>query len=97
MPVKKTGYNGRRVMYFREDSKRDKQISDAEEEKRYHEALFEVCEKCLVENSLEEHRVPRRIGVCRICGDDGFITGCANGVQTVAGSKNRYTLTAGKV
>lgn len=75
MPIRKGNHSKRRHMYFRESSKRDPAISQEEEAKRYDMAICQYCGDCMYRYTLEKGRVPRRIGICGICGNDGFITG----------------------
>lgn len=62
-------------MYFRESSKRDPAISQEEEKKRYDLAISEYCQKCMDKYGLSKGKVPRRLGICTLCGNDGFING----------------------
>ncbi len=62
-------------MYFRESSKRDPAISQQEEQKRYDMVLCQYCADCMKKYNLYEGCIPRRLGICGICGEDGFING----------------------
>lgn len=75
MLIKQGCKSKRRRMYFRESSKRDTDISPEEEKKRYDMAYFEYCSECMEKHSLQKGKCVRTLGVCRICGNDGFIHG----------------------
>lgn len=76
MTIRKTG-SKRRKMYFRGTSKRDSQVSPEVEERNYRNAFTMYCSECMEKYGLEEGKLAiRRIGVCAICGNDGFISGC---------------------
>jgi len=62
-------------MYFRGDSKRDIRISQEEEAKNYDTAICQYCSQCMDKYNLSKGKVPRRLGRCGICGNDGYITG----------------------
>ena len=68
--IKPTGSNGRRVLYFREDSKRDNELTEREEEARYRLAMTPFCEDCCEKYSLQSGKNFRmRIDRCGICGE----------------------------
>lgn len=75
MPIRKGNHSKRRRMYFRESSKRDIRITQEEEKKRYDMAICEYCQKCMDNYGLSKGKVPRRLGICGLCGNDGFIVG----------------------
>lgn len=75
MPDRKGNHSKRRHMYFRTTSKRDPAISQEEEQRRYDMAICQYCNECMYKYKLEKGRIPRRLGICGICGDDGFIFG----------------------
>jgi hypothetical protein len=75
MPIRKGNHSKRRHMYFRGDSKRDIAISQEEEQKRYDAVICQYCKECMEKFDLIKGKIPRRIGICGICGNDGFITG----------------------
>jgi hypothetical protein len=73
--IKKTGYNGRRVMYFRGDSRRDSDIPEAEQAIRWAGAFTQYCKPCSDRLGLESGKCARIVGQCGICGEEGFIFG----------------------
>ncbi len=75
MPVRKGNHSKRRYMYFRGDSKRDIRISQEEEQRKYDMAFCLYCSKCMAKYDLTKGNIPRRLGICGICGNDGFIVG----------------------
>lgn len=75
MPIRKGNHSKRRYMYFHSSSKRDPAISQEEESRRYNMVICEYCQECMDEYALSKGKVPRRIGVCGICGKDGILTG----------------------
>ena len=91
MPVRKGNHSKRRYMYFRECSKRDPWISQEEERKRYDMAICKYCKTCMDSFELSEGKVPRQLGVCAICGNDGFITGSLyNNNESIVMAKERF-------
>ena len=75
MPIRKGNHSKRRYMYFRGDSKRDIRISQEEEQRKYEMVICQYCLCCMDKYGLSKGKVPRRLGICGICGNDGFVTG----------------------
>lgn len=75
MPVRKGNHSKRRHMYFRGDSKRDIRITQKEEQQKYDTCFCQYCSLCMDKYDLSKGKVPMRIGICGICGNDGRITG----------------------
>lgn len=78
MPAENRGNKSRRRrMYFRETSKRDPAVSPEVEEQNYRNAFCLYCAECMERYGLQSGKIGiRRLGVCSICGNDGFISGC---------------------
>ncbi len=77
--IRKTG-SKRRKMYFRGTSKRDSQVSPEVEERNYRNIFTQYCPECMEKYKLQEGKLGiRRIGICAICGNDGFLSGCLSG------------------
>lgn len=71
------GRSKRRRMYFRETSKRDSAVPPEVEERNYRKAFCQYCAECMEKYGLQSGKIGiHRLGVCSICGDDGFISGC---------------------
>ncbi len=72
---RRTGYNGRRVMYFHTWSKRDTDMPEEEQVKRWKTAFTQYCKECSDRYDLKEGRCVTMVGTCDICGRDTFIVG----------------------
>lgn len=91
MPIRKGNHSKRRHMYFRESSKRDPAISQKEEQEKYNKVLCQYCSNCMEKYNLLEGIVPRRLGVCGICGADGFINGSLYSLnEAIVKAKKEY-------
>lgn len=91
MPIRKGNHSKRRYRYFRECSKRDPWISQKEEGERYDMVICKYCEDCLEKYNLSYGRVPRQLGICGICGNDGFIKGSLyNSAILIISAKERF-------
>lgn len=71
--VRKTQQGAR--MFFREDARREGAMPSAEYSKRDSIAFIEYCDECMEKHGLQHGRLARQIGLCNICGKDGFIFG----------------------
>lgn len=71
---RKTG-SKRRVLYFRGDSRRDTDVSEEEQARRWNGAFVHYCRECSDKHGLEHGKCPKFPETCQICGNDGFMFG----------------------